>query len=130
MPSGAGSRLSRDELPLARHRGILRRGVLAAGRGAGARLMRFTGGEIEAGRKLFTVDWQFAAAAGTAERLPPLKGHELAFARQSHAGQSRLINALPGPQRPARTSNPPGRSQELIYFAAAAALPQRAGPTP
>ena len=27
--------------------------------------MRFTAAEIEAGRKLFAADWQFAAAAGT-----------------------------------------------------------------
>ena len=29
--------------------------------------MRFTAAEIEAGRKLFAADWQFAAAAGTSE---------------------------------------------------------------
>src|SRR3954469_3002653 len=116
LPSGAGSRLSRDQLPLARYDGILRRGVLAVGRGAGARLMRFTGAEIEAGRKLFTVDWQFAAAAGTAERLPPMKGIEVAFAGRSNVGKSSLLHALTGRKALARTSNTPGRTQQLNFF--------------
>jgi len=87
--------------------------------------MRFTGAEIEAGRKLFTVDWQFAAAAGTAERLPPMKGIEIAFAGRSNVGKSSLINALTGRKALARTSNTPGRTQELIYFAAGAESPLR-----
>jgi GTP-binding protein len=87
--------------------------------------MRFTAAEIEAGRKLFAADWQFGAAAGTAERLPPMKGVEIAFAGRSNVGKSSLINALTGRKALARTSNTPGRTQELIYFAAGADSPLR-----
>jgi GTP-binding protein len=82
--------------------------------------MRFTSPEIDAGRKLFAADWQFAAAAGTAERLPPMKGIEIAFAGRSNVGKSSLINALTGRKALARTSHTPGRTQELIYFSAGA----------
>jgi GTP-binding protein len=76
----------------------------------------FTASEIEAGRRLFTADWQFTAAAGTVERLPPMKGLEVAFAGRSNVGKSSLINALTARKALARTSNTPGRTQELIYF--------------
>jgi GTP-binding protein len=80
----------------------------------------FTRSEIEAGRSLFAADWQFTAAAGTVERLPPMKGVEIAFAGRSNVGKSSLINALTARKALARTSNTPGRTQELIYFAAGA----------
>ena len=78
----------------------------------------FTATEVEAGRRLFAADWQFAAAAGTVERLPPMKGIEIAFAGRSNVGKSSLINALTARKALARTSHTPGRTQELIYFAA------------
>src|SRR5438552_16130880 len=79
----------------------------------------FTRAEIDAGRKLFAADWQFAAAAGTIERLPRMAGIEVAFAGRSNVGKSSLINALTSRKALARTSHTPGRTQELIYFAAA-----------
>jgi GTP-binding protein len=75
-----------------------------------------TRAEIEAGRKLFAGDWQFAAAAGSAVALPPMRGIEIAFAGRSNVGKSSLINALTGRRTLARTSRTPGRTQELIFF--------------
>jgi GTP-binding protein len=77
----------------------------------------FTADEIETGRKLFAGDWQFVAAAGSLERLPAMQGTEIAFAGRSNVGKSSLINALSGRHALARTSNTPGRTQELIFFA-------------
>jgi len=82
----------------------------------------FTRSEIEAGRRLFAAEWDFAAAAGTLERLPRMAGIEVAFAGRSNVGKSSLINALTGRKALARTSHTPGRTQELIYFAADTAL--------
>ena len=82
----------------------------------------FTSREIEAGRMMFAAEWDFAAAAGTLERLPPMKGIEIAFAGRSNVGKSSLINALTARKALARTSHTPGRTQELIFFAADASL--------
>jgi GTP-binding protein len=75
-----------------------------------------TRAEFETGRKLFAGDWQFAWAAGSAAALPPMRGIEIAFAGRSNVGKSSLINALTGRRALARTSNTPGRTQELIFF--------------
>ena len=77
----------------------------------------FAPSEIEAGRKLFAHDWQFASAAGCAASLPAMRGVEIAFAGRSNVGKSSLINALTGRHALARTSHTPGRTQELIFFA-------------
>src|SRR5436305_4138410 len=82
----------------------------------------FTRSEIETGRRLFAAEWDFAAAAGTVERLPAMAGIEIAFAGRSNVGKSSLINALTSRKALARTSHTPGRTQELIYFTADSAL--------
>jgi GTP-binding protein len=76
----------------------------------------FTRAEIEAGRRLFAADWQFATAAGSLTSLPVMRGIEIAFAGRSNVGKSSLINALTGRHALARISNTPGRTQELIFF--------------
>jgi len=78
--------------------------------------------EIETGRLLFAQDWQFATAASSVESLPPMRGIEVAFAGRSNVGKSSLINALTGRTALARTSNTPGRTQQLIFFAAGSDL--------
>jgi GTP-binding protein len=77
----------------------------------------FTATELESGRKLFAGDWEFIWAASSADSLPPMRGLEIAFAGRSNVGKSSLINALTGRNALARTSNTPGRTQELIFFA-------------
>ena len=92
--------------------------------GAEIRVVR-SPAEIEAGRKLFAASWDFAAAVDTLERLPPMRGMEVAFAGRSNVGKSSLINALTGRKALARTSHTPGRTQELIYFTAPPPSPLR-----
>jgi len=82
----------------------------------------FSPQETEAGRKLFTGDWQFIAAADKVAALPPTRGIEIAFAGRSNVGKSSLINALTGRNALARTSRTPGRTQQLVFFAGAATL--------
>ena len=73
---------------------------------------------IEVGRLLFARPWQFVLGTPTLAGLPEPKGIEIAFAGRSNVGKSSLINALVGRKALARTSNTPGRTQELNFFAA------------
>ena len=71
---------------------------------------------MEAGRKLFAGPCDFFFAAAKSDGLPPLGAPEIAFAGRSNVGKSSLVNALTGRLSLARTSNTPGRTQELIFF--------------
>ena len=71
---------------------------------------------IEAGRLLFAQPSDFIWAAASADDLPPMKTMEIAFSGRSNVGKSSLVNALTGRRTLARTSNTPGRTQQLNFF--------------
>ena len=71
---------------------------------------------IEAARKLFAGPIAFLKSAPTLQFLPADDVPEVAFAGRSNVGKSSLLNALTNRNSLARTSNTPGRSQELNFF--------------
>jgi len=71
----------------------------------------------DSGKKLFAGACEFLWAATDIAQLPPIEVPEIAFAGRSNVGKSSLINALTNRKTLARTSNTPGRTQALNFFA-------------
>jgi len=70
----------------------------------------------ERARKLFSGPVDFLKSAPDLKFLPDPKFPEIAFAGRSNVGKSSLLNALTNRKALARTSNTPGRTQELNFF--------------
>jgi GTP-binding protein len=66
--------------------------------------------------RIFSKPWIFIRGVPAMKFLPPEGPSEIAFAGRSNVGKSSLINALTAQKGLARTSNTPGRTQELNYF--------------
>jgi len=70
----------------------------------------------EAARKLFSGPATFLKSAPELKFLPDATVPEIAFAGRSNVGKSSLLNRLTNRASLARTSNTPGRTQELNFF--------------
>jgi len=70
----------------------------------------------ERARKLFAGPVEFLKSAPGLQFLPDPVAPEIAFAGRSNVGKSSLLNALTNRDGLARTSNTPGRTQELNFF--------------
>ncbi|HET8750245.1 MAG TPA: ribosome biogenesis GTP-binding protein YihA/YsxC, partial [Sphingomicrobium sp.] len=70
----------------------------------------------ERARKLFAGPIEFLKSAPELRFLPDPNVPEIAFAGRSNVGKSSLLNALTNRNALARTSNTPGRTQELNFF--------------
>lgn len=76
----------------------------------------YTDAELSAGETLFKAPTSFMLGVAKLDQLPLSQLNEVAFAGRSNVGKSSLINAVTKQRGLAKTSNTPGRTQQLNYF--------------
>ena len=72
--------------------------------------------EVERGRLLFALSCGFVAGVARLDQAPDGALPEVGFAGRSNVGKSSLVNALTGQRTLAKTSNTPGRTQQINFF--------------
>ena len=72
--------------------------------------------ELTHGERLFTREIDFLKGVVQPKELPEQNRVEICFCGRSNVGKSSLINALTNRKNLARTSNTPGRTQEINFF--------------
>ena len=78
--------------------------------------LAYSAEQLSAGETLFKQQTNFMLGVAKLEQLPLTELNEVAFAGRSNVGKSSLINAVTGQKGLAKTSNTPGRTQQLNYF--------------
>ena len=71
---------------------------------------------LERGRLLFALPCRFVIGAARIDQAPDGALPEVGFGGRSNVGKSSLVNALTGRRTLAKTSNTPGRTQQLNFF--------------
>ena len=82
----------------------------------GFELEPYTQEQLKSGEDLFKSPTTFMLGVAKLEQLPLTELSEVAFAGRSNVGKSSLINAVTTQKGLAKTSNTPGRTQQLNYF--------------
>ncbi len=72
--------------------------------------------KLKEAEAFFKQPCEFVLGVAKLEQLPLSEMPEIAFAGRSNVGKSSIINALTGKKGLAKTSNTPGRTQQLNYF--------------
>ena len=79
-------------------------------------LKDFSAEQLKNADKLFQNKTEFVLGVAKLDQLPADDLPEVAFAGRSNVGKSSIINALTGQKGLAKTSNTPGRTQQLNFF--------------